>query len=155
MATLSPTLDSPAPASDPKLIGIKGWLLFPAVEIAWRAVKGFLALFFEFWLYPEMAALGFAVPMACLILMTAGLQAYTLYAAHQFFKRRRNAPTVMITFYILCIAFVVVGLGGQAALGIEIDARESTRELGKAIIPAMIWIPYFVRSKRVKATFTT
>ena len=54
---------------------------------------------------------------------------------------------------IVGAASSVLLLAVEAAAGAEELANESARQLGRDIVAAAIWIPYFRMSKRVAATF--
>jgi len=72
-----------------------------------------------------------------------------------FFTKSHRLPTLMIAFLSLNLLFVVSDFFFAnliPAVAAESDP-ESVKELGRAIIGAMIWIPYFLVSKRVKNTF--
>lgn len=42
----------------------------------------------------------------------------------------------------------------ERMMGAEEFARESARQLAQDVVAATVGVPYFVRSRRVKATFT-
>ena len=72
-----------------------------------------------------------------------------------FFKRKRVFPAVAIgtIAFALCVAAadaLAIRLLPESA--VTPDARSLT-ELGRSSIQALIWIPYFTRSRRVRATF--
>ena len=71
-----------------------------------------------------------------------------------YFKRKRAFPRLFITFCVANLVFVLVDLfvvGRIPAAG-AIDP-ESLREVIKSGISCLIWVPYFIVSKRVAATF--
>ena len=87
------------------------------------------------------------------LLFDVGLTGFLIYAAVRFFGKRRNAPATMIA---LMIAGIIVN-GLLLAINIGADAEPFAIECGKAlakgIFGAIIWIRYFLVSKRVKRTF--
>jgi hypothetical protein len=80
---------------------------------------------------------------------------FSIVLAVLFFQKRSVLPKVITAFFLLNLAFVIVDFllansipaianqGNQAPLG----------EIFRSIILCLIWIPYFLISKRVKGTF--
>lgn len=73
-----------------------------------------------------------------------------------FFQRHHRFPTLMIWFLGLNLAFVGIDFFAADLIPAVAAAPdpESTQELIRAITGAAIWIPYFLKSVRVKNTFT-
>ena len=68
-----------------------------------------------------------------------------------FFQRRSSVPKLVIIFYgVSCLVTV-----GDSILAYQLDpsAEVDSKEVTRAIIAAAIWIPYFIKSQRVKKTF--
>jgi hypothetical protein len=72
-----------------------------------------------------------------------------------FFQKSRVTPQLIIAFLVINLILVA----GDSFLSNMIPAVAqqsgpgSARELARSVIGAAIWIPYCLRSKRVKATF--
>ena len=66
-----------------------------------------------------------------------------------FYKKKRSFPSLMITFLASQLAFVLIDHLAARAL------QPSTGLAGvfRSLAGAVIWIPYYLRSERVKATF--
>jgi hypothetical protein len=161
--------DPPGPSAplDPALQGIRGWLILPAIGVAltplvllveaaanlgpysssqWSALTtpggdSYHAL----WAPILLGELVFGVAMLVLSVLLLVM----------FFQRRRRAPLL----YILMLAGSALGLAASvAALELmpvgELQASaQDWRDLGRALFSCLIWIPYMLRSRRVKSTF--
>jgi hypothetical protein len=73
-----------------------------------------------------------------------------------FLKRRKFVPKLAVVFMALNLVFVAVDyhLARTVLLVAEPVGLESTVNLIRTIVASMIWILYFLYSKRVKRTFT-
>lgn len=131
---------------------IGGWLLFPAIGLALGGVVSVIGIFVSLGVASDIPSRYQGI-FALNLLSDVGLTAFLIYAAVRFFGKRRNAPATMIA---LMIAGIVVN-GLLLAINIGADAEPFAIECGKAlakgIFGAVIWIPYFLVSKRVKRTF--
>jgi hypothetical protein len=80
---------------------------------------------------------------------------FGVVAAVCLFQKRRIFPKLMIAFLLSNLLFV----GADYVVADWIPAvarqndRESLRELGRTLFACLIWIPYFLVSKRVTGTF--
>ena len=131
---------------------IGGWLYLPAIGL----VLGILISMANF-----IGALSFAdsIPsryaeiFGLTLLAEFGFFLFIIYTATRFFGKRRNAPAMMITMLaggvVLYLALLVIAI----ALDAEPFAAASAELLGRNLVGAAIWIPYFKISKRVKNTF--
>jgi hypothetical protein len=72
-----------------------------------------------------------------------------------FFRKSRLLPKLIISFLILNLLFVAGDffLADLIPAVAEQSNSHSATELGRGIIGAIIWVPYFLLSKRVKQTF--
>lgn len=138
---------------DPKLAGIGGWLILPAIGFVLGPIIGVIMLIPAFQMYSEVARAGYGGIYALELVVGLGLLAFVIYAAALFFQKKEKAPRVIIGLIIVSLvasgALLVIELGA----GAEVFARETIKQLIRDIIGAAIWIPYFRVSKRVKATF--
>ncbi|MBP6626852.1 MAG: DUF2569 domain-containing protein, partial [Arenimonas sp.] len=153
---------------DPALAGLGGWLLLPAFGavvtplrvlaelglglepyalVTWSALstpggEGYHALWVPVLLFELAANLGLLVLSSLVLVM--------------FFQRRRAAPRL----YILLLASSLALVATDLALVQRIPAAaaelgpQDWGSLGRAAILALVWIPYFLRSGRVRSTFT-
>ncbi len=87
--------------------------------------------------------------------LNAVLLLWALGLLYLFFAKRRSFPVAMITFMILRV------VGQVADLGVTLMIPATAARIGPAaygslagsVLVALIWVPYFIRSRRVQATF--
>ena len=79
---------------------------------------------------------------------------WAIYLLWPYFKRKRAFPRLFIIFCLANLGFVLVDLfvAGRIPAAAALDP-ETMREVIKTAIACFIWIPYFIMSKRVAATF--
>jgi hypothetical protein len=72
-----------------------------------------------------------------------------------FFRKSRLLPNLIISYLILNLVFVAGDffIADMIPAVAEQSNSQAAKELARAIIGAVIWIPYFFVSKRVKQTF--
>lgn len=79
----------------------------------------------------------------------------TIYLIYLFFTRHYRFPVIYIA--VLAVSIAVIPLDAWISSYVlpnePIFDRETTTELARAAISGLIWIPYMLLSKRVKATF--
>lgn len=127
---------------------IGGWLALPAVGIvvtllkegaeAWSLLAGFVTM-------PNLETLIPVVIVVPWVLFASAVAAF-------FFRKHRWAPYLYI---VLLGGYVIFG---EVYLLLHMMAPDpetaaAPKQLARAVLGAGIWIPYFVRSKRVKLTF--
>jgi len=148
--------------TEPK--GLGGWLILPLlvlllspVWLVFRLVGDLLPAFSaEAWsaltapgasaYHPSWAPLLIFEFVADTVLLLL-----TLVLLWLFLRKSRRVPKLFIGWSLLLVAVPIVEL--LLASQVPIVASESDENLGRAIVAALIWIPYFMRSKRVKNTF--
>lgn len=142
------------------LIGIRGWLILPAIGLTVGLVSSLIRVIAEFASFERMMDKdywGYVIPA---LLITIGLFIYLCVAVLRFFKKRKNAPKTVIRFIIARLVasvalFIIWGLVSEWE-GYGCKEELLTPMFVLIIvqgIAAGIWIPYFKLSKRVKATF--
>ncbi|MDP9805013.1 DUF2569 domain-containing protein [Acinetobacter calcoaceticus] len=79
----------------------------------------------------------------------------SLVLLYLFFRKHYLFPKVFISFCIATIIFILIDASLIKLIlpNEEIFDNDTSRELMKSIFYGMIWIPYMLVSKRVKATF--
>lgn len=70
-------------------------------------------------------------------------------------KKSRHTPRLAIVWLVWNVAFVTIDFfaGDMIPMVAANPDPENFKELARSLIGACIWIPYFLVSKRVKATF--
>ena len=165
ISATDPTAAPPRPVEGPK--GIGGWLILPLIHLVGTVVLTGINLVtaLQYWDGLLLLATGqadpsvqwMALPMLASLAFGVAVIAFALYLLIQFFQKKRAVPRLMIWFYVLVLATTLVDSG--VILAYEefqespSDVEQSIKDIGRSIVAAVIWIPYFLVSKRVKATF--
>ena len=75
----------------------------------------------------------------------------------QFLKKRSSLPRLVVIYLVFDIVFRGLDIAGSQILiegqWVADVLNEELRNLGSAFFSALIWIPYFTNSKRVRRTF--
>ena len=154
-------LDGSMAAAEPR--GIGGWLLL----VALGQVVGPLQLIVSLghYLEPESAELFDLYPLAMVgeVAINLVLLLLALTTAVLFFARSRYFPRLFIVELVVIPVFAILGtLWIAFAFSYQLDApfsefliveRQDLVQLGLAVVAALIWIPYTLKSRRVKNTF--
>lgn len=80
---------------------------------------------------------------------------FTVYVIVAFYRKNAILPRLMIIFYSLSLAVVIVDslLLSQIPMAKELADGSSIRDIARSAIACAIWIPYFIKSERVQNTF--
>lgn len=157
-----------APPADSSLRGIGGWLILPAISLV---IRPFTLLYtfsttanayFNARLWENLATPGLETYrpgfISLLVFELAGntsVIALTMIAAVFFFRTKRQAPKLMIALLLAMAALHICDAIGNYWVG-NADGEnpaQTASDLIRVIVPAAIWVPYFLVSRRVKATF--
>jgi hypothetical protein len=159
------TEDPKSLAGESSLAGLRGWLILvgfglciaPLRLLAMMAVNA-AAFQPRVWTvlttpgteayHPLWAPIIIGETVANLLLI--GLSLVNLYL---FFRKRRTFPRMAITFLVLGVAITALDLVAAQAIPMAKVAPKDVAALGQSVIGAAIWIPYFLRSRRVRDTF--
>ena len=149
--------------------GLGGWLILPMLGLIFLPFKlGFMLATNYFPIFSEGGWAVLTTPGSesyhalwapLLIFEIIGNSAFLIAAIILlvfFFRKHHRFPKLMILFLSINLAFV--GIDFFAADLIPAVASkpdpESTKEFIRVIFASAIWIPYFMKSVRVKNTFT-
>ncbi|CAM2832044.1 DUF3857 domain-containing protein [Rariglobus hedericola] len=160
----------PVPAPDEtNLVGLGGWLIVVALGVIGRPIFCIVQLIREFGAvfnldtWEAITTPGSATYQAAFgpiiitevigntLLITGGL-----WLAVFFFKRKRAFPGAFIALMVFILLFLSVDTWAVDTL-LKSDEPEKTKtisEITKVVIQCAIWIPYMLKSRRVKLTFT-
>ncbi|MCX5717953.1 MAG: DUF2569 domain-containing protein [Nitrospirae bacterium] len=151
-----------------KLEGIGGWLILVAIGLIFNPLRMLVSLGKD--LLPAFSSETWA------IMTTPGTEAYhplwapllifelagnsifiifSIIAAIMFFRKKKIFPKMIIIFLLSNLVFVAADYFAAKAIPLIANQNdpESVRELARTLIGCLIWVPYFIKSKRVKTTF--
>lgn len=148
------TIPKPKANSTPGPKGIAGWLIVPAIGLVIAPIKSTITFLMVFDLVRTLAPELHSDPRLWLVwLIEVGVIVAVIAVAVLFFMKRRAAVPAMIGLMVAIICAGIAQAGLNASLFGEID-DETTRSIVGRCVYGAVWIPYFLRSKRVKNTFT-
>ena len=135
--------------------GINGWLLLPAIGVILSPVAYLVTIIQSAELLDDAAF----VPGARGVLLSeiAGLALVALsfvYVAIRFFQRKHDAPKLFIALLLITILFILLDSAVvSSTLSLPFMDAATGAALARAVISAAIWVPYMLRSARVRNTF--
>ena len=140
-----------APVEAPS--GIGGWLIIPAIGLVWAPIMSAMNLVLSITLLkmvdPEMAN---DSRLWIIWLIDVAIIAATVSVAWAFFSHRRVAVKAIILLMVAIIAASVVQLLLNARVS-GADTFDNATSVVRPCVFSAIWIPYFLKSRRVKNTF--
>jgi DNA-directed RNA polymerase subunit RPC12/RpoP len=135
-------------------VGIRGWLIVPAVLLVFWALSLIGELVGTWPLDSPFVESAHSTYLVWRKLVNAACLAFVLYVAHRFSQRHPTVPTLMIALLVTQVTANVVFAVWAHAISGEGASAYGLPLLPKIMLVAVL-IPYFVYSKRVKATFNT
>jgi hypothetical protein len=141
------------PVGSSLVAGIGGWLVLPAIGLGLGPIVGAVALVAALLIFADVKAAGYGALYALELTWEASFLLLVLHAATRFFGKKRDAPSVVIRVLVVGLAGGALLLVAAVIAGAPVFVTENAKQLGRDIVGAAIWIPYFRVSKRVKATF--
>ena len=153
--------------------GIGGWLLVPIIGLffsiyqAFEIIKAGEFLMFEPEMWRAFVSPGtvfyhsFWVPaIVSLAILQLAIMMMSIAALISIFKKKRFVPHLMITVYAIGVAMMINDylLAARFFPLISVELAEATqpesmKKLIGVSLAALVWTPYFMRSRRVKNTF--
>lgn len=149
--------------TDQQLTGIGGWLILVAIALIGSIIRITITLYqtFETFSYPiEQIADYFSISSSAFFtfllfeaISNSLFWLFTLYLTYLFFKKDYRVPKYFIFWCVINLIVLVIDGGISNSLGFPEDLTGSTKEVIRQSVYCAIWIPYFLRSVRVKNTF--
>jgi len=150
------------------LEGIGGWLILVAIGIVITPIRHVILMMTT---YPEIFSTGaweilttqeseaynpFWAPIIIgEIVIGSGLMLVWLYMAYKFFTKRGSFPKWYIGIAVFSLLYVLAdAVAVKLVLPDEpIFDPDTVKEVIRSVIMVVVWVPYMLVSKRVKATF--
>jgi hypothetical protein len=140
---------------DSNLNGIGGWLALFTVGLVVAPLLTGATLFSDFSVYSQAADSGYQGAISFEIIANITLIALALWSLYLVLKRKKLGVRV-VTLYLLVV--IVVGIADTAIVSAIQAQQSASTAQNSSSTPAsgalwgLIWIVYFLKSKRVKAT---
>ncbi|EKT57199.1 DUF2569 domain-containing protein [Providencia burhodogranariea] len=148
----------------PKLEGLGGWLILPMLGL----IISVFYLPFSFWMtYPDIFEywdeLTDPVSSAFIplfkeliyfeVLGNVILYGTLLFLCYLFFTKKRLTVRVSIFFYLFSLTLIIADvILAKQLLTLPVESTD-IRDILRGVVACIIWIPYFLKSVRVKNTF--
>lgn len=151
-----------------QLSGIGGWLILPMIGLVITPVRlGFMLITMHLQIFLSGAWNVLTTPgsevyhplWAPLLLFeifaNTVLMSWAVALLILLFTRSPSFPRWIILFYAVSLVIVTLDLMGSRFIPMVAEQNDPSgmRELFRAAVAAAIWIPYFIKSERVKNTF--
>jgi hypothetical protein len=152
----------------PDSMELGGWLFLIALGLIISTFKVANNLFFSTGFFDEKTWTTYLqpgntnIPLFILIcfefVYNSVLLVFIILLIVLFFKRRNTLPRLIIIFYAANVFFLIFDTVVAYSLAPDnytiSQKNKSYVEIGQSLVVSIIWITYFLNSKRVKATFT-
>ena len=150
-------------------VGLGGWLIIPIIGLIYLPIRlaisvksDYLPIFQEgYWevlTTPGSEAYHhlWGPYIIFEIVVNAVFLVACLYLLFLMFTKSYKLPKLIIIFYCANLIFVVADyfMGNMIpAVATQINDKEVIKEVIRSVLGVLIWVPYFLVSKRVKNTF--
>lgn len=145
-----------------------GWLILPAIGLIIAPIWALYSFFTEYmpmfsdgtWeLLTDPGSAYFISGFSSLIMFEIFFQAvfflFVLYVGFLFFTRKKELPRLYILYLVGSLIIAIIDYMWAFSIPelAEVLQEEDYGDLGRSIIAAAIWVPYMLKSDRVKNTF--
>lgn len=137
------------------MVGIRGWLIVPAIGLVVGPILSVVGLIALFAMFSRFMRGDDSATLVFVLAVEIGLTLFSIYAAIRFFSKKSNAPSVIVTLLLVGIDASILEYVVLTQI-LRSSSEIQTRILEQLVLQvpkAAIWIPYFLVSKRVKGTF--
>lgn len=145
------------------LYGIGGWLILVAISCVVAPIRTVIQLTpvysgIDYSTLPPMLTNFIVIEIGLngLIVLWSIVNAFLLFRRHRAFPRSFAAMMAFSAIFVVGDVFATKAMMeaiGQPMEMSELFDAETSREVGRTIVAALIWIPYTFVSKRVHVTF--
>ena len=150
------------------LQGLGGWLILVGIGLVITPIRGVFTYFplykdiFESGAWDVLTTPGtsaydpfWATYISLEIIINVGLLIAMVYLTYLFFTKRKQFPKFFIGIAVFSLVFIIIDASSiKIVLPNEpIFDPDTLKELIRTLVAGVIWVPYMLRSKRVKATF--
>ena len=136
-----------------KLTGIGGWLILPVIGIFLTILMGFIAIMLDRSILSNLSSSDRLIRVLYFeLFMEFTFAILPIFALVLLFKKKKAFPKFMVCLFIVICIFHITDIAWGFSVLPEGGAGASAYVFFR-IIATAIWIPYFLKSKRVKNTF--
>ncbi|MEE8575492.1 MAG: DUF2569 domain-containing protein [Thermodesulfobacteriota bacterium] len=150
--------------------GLGGWLLIPGIWLIIDPILNLHSLYMDYYIpffregywevytSPDSAAYHHLIaPLLTFeISFTLIFITFDLFLIYFFLKKSYRLPKLIIIFYITNLIYGIsdIYLANMIPeIAAAADKATEIRDIGKSVIYTIVWVSYFLTSKRVKNTF--
>ena len=151
---------NPEPQARSVYDGIGGWLVLPAISmiviplaIIYNLIE---AGYFTSAIWEGASAYSTALQVYCAVsfVFYILLFCYSILTSVFFFKLRSGAPQMFILWLVINFLSLLLEAYVGDQFFHEMNVGSSANDVFRSLLGLFIWVPYFVKSRRVKSTFT-
>lgn len=125
-----------------KYTGLEGWLTLVILGL-------FISLAYNlYYLYELFSNVLNEESLILDTVIVGAVFVFNIYLIYLFFSKKRIFPAWYIAFLLINMIFSIIGL-----ILMDDNVDSNTKDASRAIVAVIIWVPYMLKSKRVKATF--